>query len=120
LSSISSYPNYLAYFNEFAGGSKNGYKILGDSNLDWGQDIFRIKKYLDEHKISDGYILYPWDGNEALQYYGINLKPFPWDNQDIKGRVIVSATYLQLGELKWLENFPCEQITPGVFIFDLK
>jgi len=120
LSSVLSYPNYLAYFNEAAGGAKGGYKILTDSNLDWGQDIFRIKKYLDENKISEGYILYPWDGNEALQYYGINLKTFPWDSQDIKGRVVVSATYMQLGELKWLDQYPREQITPGVFIFDLR
>lgn len=119
LSSVSIYPNYLAYFNEFAGGPKDGYKILGDSNLDWGQDIFRIKKYLDEHQIDDGYILYPWGGDEALRYYGINLKPFPWDNQDIKGYVVVSATYWQLAEMRWLDVFPHEQITPGVFLFDL-
>lgn len=120
LSSISSYPNYLAYFNEFAGGPKGGHKILDDSNLDWGQDIFRIKKYLDDHKISDGYLFYPWDGNEAPKYYGTNLKPFPWGDKSVKGYVVVSATYLQLAELKWLEDFPHQQITPGVFIFDLK
>lgn len=118
-SSLSSYPNYLSYFNEFAGGPNKGYQILGDSNLDWGQDIFRIKKYLDEHKITDGYILYPWDGNEALRYYGINLKPMPWDDQNIKGYAVVSATYLQLADLSWLWQYPYQQITPGVFIFKI-
>src|SRR5437773_1072643 len=29
------YPDYLAYFNEFAGGPRNGYQYLSDSNLDW-------------------------------------------------------------------------------------
>jgi len=119
ISSASSYPNYLAYFNEAAGGPKNGYRILTDSNLDWGQDMFRIKKYLDEHQISDGYILYPWNGNESLRYYEINLKPFPWGDRSIKGYVIVSATYYQLAELKWLDQYPRQQITPGVFIFKL-
>jgi len=119
-SSVASYPNYLAYFNELAGGPNGGYKILVDSNLDWGQDIFRIKKYLNEHQISDGYILYPWNGDQALEYYGINLKPFPWQDQTIKGHVVVSATYYQLADLHWLDKFPREQITPGVFIFDLK
>ncbi|OGS20559.1 MAG: hypothetical protein A2252_09885 [Elusimicrobia bacterium RIFOXYA2_FULL_39_19] len=32
------HPYYIAYFNEIAGGAKNGYKHLVDSNLDWGQD----------------------------------------------------------------------------------
>ena len=119
LSTISSYSNYLAYFNEAAGGPKRGFKILADSNLDWGQDIFRIKKYLDEHQITDGYILYPWNGDQALKYYGINLKSMPWDDQNIKGNVVVSATYLQLADLSWLWQYPYEQITPGVFIFRL-
>lgn len=120
LSSISSYPNYLAYFNESACGPKGGYKILGDSNLDWGQDIFRIKTYLDQHQINNGFILYPWDGNDGLKYYGIDLTPFPWNNQNIKGHVVISATYYQLPEMRWLDVYPHEQITPGVLIFDLK
>ena len=30
-------PDYLTYFNELVGGASNGYKIMVDSNLDWGQ-----------------------------------------------------------------------------------
>ena len=33
------HPHYLAYFNEPAGGPANGYRLLVDSNLDWGQDL---------------------------------------------------------------------------------
>ncbi|MEM5815321.1 MAG: phospholipid carrier-dependent glycosyltransferase [Candidatus Aenigmatarchaeota archaeon] len=39
---IVSFPNYLSYFNEFVGGSRNGYLFLSDSNLDWGQDIYKL------------------------------------------------------------------------------
>lgn len=116
-SNVLIYPNYLAYFNEFAGGSKNGYKILGDSNLDWGQDAYRIKKYLLDNKISDGYILYPWNGDEALKYYGINLKSMSLGEFDLKGVAIVSATYYQLGEMRWLDKYQKEEITSGVFTF---
>src|SRR5205085_12194986 len=35
-------PNYLAYFNEIAGGAKNGYKHLIDSSLDWGKDLLTL------------------------------------------------------------------------------
>lgn len=38
LASVRACPSYIAYFNELAGGSGNGYRYLGDSNLDWGQD----------------------------------------------------------------------------------
>ncbi|MDD5397242.1 MAG: glycosyltransferase family 39 protein [Candidatus Moranbacteria bacterium] len=44
-----SYPGYVSYFNESAGGSKNGYKIVTDSNVDWGQDLNRLKIWLEQH-----------------------------------------------------------------------
>lgn len=38
------YPHYLAYFNELAGGPRNGYQSLVDSNLDWGQDLKELRR----------------------------------------------------------------------------
>ena len=46
---ILAFPFYISYFNQFVGGSKNGYKIVTDSNADWGQDLKRLKKYLEQH-----------------------------------------------------------------------
>jgi predicted membrane-bound dolichyl-phosphate-mannose-protein mannosyltransferase len=109
--------NYLAYFNEFAGGPNGGYRYLGDSNLDWGQDIFRIKNYMDTQGLRQAYFIYPWDGTEGLQFYGLTVMPFPPANAPIQGCVIASATYLQFYNLQRLFQFPHEQITPGVFIF---
>jgi hypothetical protein len=43
------HPQELAYFNEAAGGPDNGHNHLLGSNLDWGQDLFRLKRWLDEH-----------------------------------------------------------------------
>ena len=40
-------PNYLAYFNQLAGGPSQGYKHLADSSLDWGQDLPALKQWLD-------------------------------------------------------------------------
>jgi len=117
ISSISSHPNYIAYFNEAVGSSRNGYKILTDSNLDWGQDIVRIKAYIDKHNIQDPYVVYPWDSEDALRYYGINSTLLRPEDQKIKGDVIISATYLQSGAYDWLKKYPNEQITPGVFYF---
>jgi hypothetical protein len=45
-SSLLSHPDYLAYFNEFAGGEPQN--ILVDSDLDWGQDIKRLSTRLHE------------------------------------------------------------------------
>jgi hypothetical protein len=47
LPTILSYPNYLSYFNRASGGSQNGHRWLMDSNLDWGQDLPALKKYME-------------------------------------------------------------------------
>lgn len=118
--SIGAYPNYLAYFNEFSGGSNNGYKLLSDSNLDWGQDILRIKNYLNENNILKPYLVYPWDGDDALKYYGIDFIPLTPDMQNIKGPAVVSATYYDTDAYSWLRKYPKTNITAGVFLVELK
>lgn len=44
-----SYPNYLPYFNEVVGGSKNGHHYAVDSNYDWGQNLKRTKLWVDKY-----------------------------------------------------------------------
>jgi hypothetical protein len=48
-SSLWAYPHSVSYFNELAGGPKGGGEHLLDSNIDWGQDLFYLKEWLDEH-----------------------------------------------------------------------
>jgi len=43
------FPSYLSYFNELAGGPKNGYKYVTDSNYDWGQDLKRLSRWVDKY-----------------------------------------------------------------------
>jgi len=40
------HPDCLAYFNEFAGGSRNGAKHLIHSNLDWGQGLLYLRRWM--------------------------------------------------------------------------
>ncbi|QDU39580.1 hypothetical protein Mal4_39250 [Maioricimonas rarisocia] len=48
-SSLRVYPHQLAYFSELAGGPENGWRHLLGSNCDWGQDLFYLERWLDEH-----------------------------------------------------------------------
>jgi hypothetical protein len=48
-SSLVIYPHSLSYFNELAGGPIGGHRHLLDSNIDWGQDLFYLRAWLDEH-----------------------------------------------------------------------
>jgi len=67
---VITYPNQLSYFNEFVGGSDNGYKYMDDSNIDWGHDLKRLKEFVDNNPETK--VMYIWrQGDTALEYYGI-------------------------------------------------
>ena len=46
LAVASIHPHYLAYFNRMAGGPDRGSEHLIDSNLDWGQDLITLGRWL--------------------------------------------------------------------------
>ncbi|HTL70506.1 MAG TPA: glycosyltransferase family 39 protein [Candidatus Eisenbacteria bacterium] len=39
-------PYQLSYFNELAGGPRNGHRMLIDSNYDWGQNDNAVRRYI--------------------------------------------------------------------------
>ena len=76
---LSVWPDCLTYFNEFAGGPKNGYRHLVDSSLDWGQDLPGLKDWLRDHKLDGSttpvYLLY--FGSARPEYYRIKATQLP-------------------------------------------
>src|SRR5205814_10552696 len=98
-------PNYLAYFNQVAGGPRNGYQHLVDSSLDWGQDLANRKSWIADHRsITSGKPFYiAYFGAADPKAYGIEAKPLPEDHSTgnmtfgpLRGGVYcISATTLQ-------------------------
>ena len=48
-SSLSIYPHSHSFFNEFIGGPHAGSKHLLNSNVDWGQDVLLMRRWLGKH-----------------------------------------------------------------------
>ncbi len=69
------HPDYLAYFNELGGGPRNGYRLLVDSNLDWGQDLKGLKTYLEHAGVAR--IKLSYFGTADPVYYGIEGELLP-------------------------------------------
>ena len=55
-------PHFLSYFNEFGGGTASGYRYVVDSNYDWGQDLKRLKEWVDKNL--------PAGRQVAVDYFG--------------------------------------------------
>ncbi|MCX6985694.1 MAG: glycosyltransferase family 39 protein [Lentisphaerae bacterium] len=105
--SLAIWPHYLAYFNQIAGGPKNGYRHLVDSSLDWGQDLKGLGKWLKSKGLlnqnkTDIYVSY--FGIASIDYYARGVKKLPSYHEqesnvpfELKGGVYcISATMLHL------------------------
>lgn len=96
------HPHYLAYFNEPAGGPANGYRLLADSNLDWGQDLKGLRDWLREQGIPHAKLSYFGTADPEFYRVPVDLLPgymLPRPRQEIRsvvpGDVVaVSATNL--------------------------
>ena len=91
IAGAAAHPDYLAYFNEFAGAHPE--KILVDSDLDWGQDMKRLVAELRRRGV--GYLhmacLYTGDDGRIGLPTWDSLEPY----QPVTGWVAVSQTMLQ-------------------------
>jgi 4-amino-4-deoxy-L-arabinose transferase-like glycosyltransferase len=100
-------PHYLAYFNQLAGGPRNGWRQLVDSSLDWGQDLPGLRAWLERNGLPRAgtplYLSYFGTGRpesygiESLRlpgYYDHWRPPQPW--YQLQGGIYaISATMVQ-------------------------
>lgn len=137
-SSLRAYPNYIPYANELWGGPSNTHKFLTDSNVDWGQQLKSVKRYLDGRGTKNCWFAYFADVVADPAYYDIPCKPLPtiasiWlqPKMDVPasldGPVLISTGVLSgyelgPGELNPYDQFqkirPTAVIDDGVFVYD--
>ncbi|MGA9815171.1 MAG: hypothetical protein WBQ64_20485, partial [Terriglobales bacterium] len=114
---------YLSYFTPFVR-SAESYRLLTDSNLDWGQGLLALRDYQRDHpgeRISLSYF-----GSVDPRLYGIQ-SDFFGGGKDVSGTVVVSATnfsgqYLSEPErYRWLlEQKPVRILDHSLFVFQVR
>jgi hypothetical protein len=118
------HPDYLAYFNEFVGGPRHGIEYLDDSNLDWGQQVKRIQRYIDERQLKHVKLVYQTSGR--LGYYGMSAEPVEFAvlarPPEPGFTYIVGAWKLIRAKgyfhVDWLKQYPVvDRIGYSVFVF---
>jgi hypothetical protein len=58
----------IAYFNFLAGGPEGGRRWFSDSNVDWGQDLYRLHLFLEERGWEETTTIVAY-GGVATNYY---------------------------------------------------
>ena len=83
-------PDYLSYFTPFVNPATS-YKLLSDSNVDWGQGLMALRKYQQQHP--DETINLAYFGTIDPKLYGIRYSPLA-PNERVTGTVVISANHL--------------------------
>jgi hypothetical protein len=124
---LSSFPNYIPYFNELAGGAGGGIRYLDDSNVDWGQGIKQAADYVHSHHLETVEFL-PFSPYDSPRYYGVqrprrdDLDTFKMmiSDQRHPGVYIVSAHHLiRLMSIRpeWNPRNAIDRIGDSLFVY---
>jgi hypothetical protein len=127
VSTMSYYPGFIGYFNESVPRDQR-YNYLIDSSLDWGQDLLRLKKYIEDNKIET--IKVDYFGGSIPSYYLPQAQEWHSSYGPTTGWLAVSATFYQSSKLYgekegkwsygWLDNIKPEAIIGGsILVFNL-
>jgi hypothetical protein len=118
-------PNHLAYFNQLINRDRD-YKVLVDSNLDWGQDLIALREWRAARQFDQLNVAYY--GSARPEAYGLNVNLLPSFSLNDYGPEIdgftahalkpgwyaISVSTLQLGLLysRWNLYAPFKELSP--------
>jgi hypothetical protein len=115
-------PGYLAYFNVFVK-PENSWRLLTDSNLDWGQGLLALRAYEAHHPSETLRLAY--FGSVDPKLYGIKAAPLE-PNAPISGTVAAGASCLSGQVLddpdayRWLWSYqPRHVLDHSIWLFDV-
>ena len=114
-------PDYLAYFNIFVK-PENSWRLLTDSNLDWGQGLLALRAYEQHHPEETLHLAYFGSVDPTL--YGIKAAALA-PNAQVSGKVVAGASCLSGQVLddhnsyRWLWPYPPRQVLDhSMWVFD--
>jgi hypothetical protein len=127
--SLAVYPHYLAFFNAVAGGPGAGPRYVVDSNIDWGQDVKKLKRWMETNGVAKVCLCY--FGKADPNYYGIdNVEPPQADEpnnwKDLDCMTAVSATplegvYTPRARFEILRRMePVAKVGYSIYVYDLR
>lgn len=124
---LANYPKYMSYFNELTTG-KQRYNLMVDSSLDWGQDLKRLRDWVNENNVNQIFVDY--FGGGLPQYYLPHSVTWRSGYGPTSGYIAVSATYFQFSKMagrnegkwsyEWLEDYkPVTIIGDSILVYHI-
>ncbi len=124
LTQVTTWPKNIGYFNSLVGGSTNGQSWLLDSNLDWGQDLPKLSRWMEQNNLT----------TLPLAYYGwadvasfITPQNLPNNSNIADGKIIHGYAAISIGTLYnrensyswWRNQKPIQRLGSSIFLYNL-
>jgi 4-amino-4-deoxy-L-arabinose transferase-like glycosyltransferase len=103
---VTAAPFYVAFYNLPAGGPGGGYRLVNDSNVDWGQGLIDLRDHLRRRGIGRIQLLY--HGSTDPGVYGIDYVPFQGERLSRDSEWLAVSSYFFVGQAQ-------RQMTPQGF-----
>jgi len=101
---LSVWPQGLCYTNELWGGTRKGYRVLSDSNYDWGQGLPELARWQQQHGLASMDVWY-YGTDPAL--FHLPLRELSWNalaahgperlRDCLRGRIFAASTTMLYG-----------------------
>jgi len=124
-------PHHLSYFNELVGGPAHGIYYLDDSNIDWGQDLPSLRRWLDRHPGTA--IRLDYFGLARPATYGVTAERMNENEEICSPRRAIYAVSAHLlvffekvarakgPECSWLTRYrPVDRVGYSIYIYDFR
>lgn len=130
IGSLRTFPDEMAYFNEFVGGPSRGIFVSNDASLDAGQNLPRLARYLRTRGNPQVFLRY--HGTDHPARHGIRSLPLSaqqWD-KPTPGLYVIATYPLVYGQLEsrerpehldWLNRLtPTAKVGFAYYVYDLR
>lgn len=108
---VRAYPHFISYANEIVGSRDRRYELLADSNLDWGQALPDLARYVTREKLRE--VRFSYFGRDDGGRYGLasNTPYGSWKFEDICAfhDVVIDPTAMKMAAIISISNwYSCE------------
>lgn len=123
---LHAWPNTIGYFSGLLGGTRQGHRYLLDSNLDWNQDIWRLRGFLNHQRFPVVHMALfgSIPQNRVFPEAGPVLTDQDIANGVMPKDVIVMSAgqlYNAPGPFHWLQKYtPAWRIGSAIYIYDFR
>ncbi len=116
---MSAFPNYLSYFNSVADWLGGGFRYVRGSDVDWGQGLKALKRYMKDHELESLTLRY--FGAADPSFYGIQSTPLTEEDKEAPTKKVYAISIFYLEHVSWSHKIKPKAVVGGsIFVYDFR